>query len=89
MSVPIVMIFITPHDNNCSVNGIHRSITAHFCVTVSDPIKGATPPAFNRTLERAALKQASRNPPLQATFKQAALYTQLSKQASTHCTLSN
>ena len=54
------------------INDIHNSITAHNFFIVSDAIKGAAPPAFNRTLERVALKQASnRNPPLQATFKQA------------------
>ena len=48
----------------------HTSLTVHYCFIVSEPIKGAAPPAFNRTLERVELKQASNNPPLQATFKQ-------------------
>ena len=73
------MIFIAPQGINCFVNDIHGAFTAHYCIIVVDPIKGAVPPAFNRTLERVALKQASRNPLLQATFKKAALYTQLSK----------
>ena len=68
------LIFITPPGINCFVNDIH--ITAQNVIIVSGRIKGAAP-AFNRTLERVALKQASRNPQLQATFKQAALYTQL------------
>ena len=55
----------------------HRYLTAHYRFIV--PIKGAAPPAINKTLERVALKQASRNPPLEATFKRAALNTQLSK----------
>ena len=71
------MIFTAPHGNNCFVNDIHGSLTAHCCTIVIDPIKGAAP-LFNSTLERVALKQASRNPPLQATFEQAALYTQTS-----------
>ena len=36
---------------------------------VIEPIKGAAPPAFNITLEWVVPKQASRNPPLQATLK--------------------
>ena len=72
------MIFIAPPDSNCFANDIHSN-AAHYCVIVTGSIKGAAPPAFNTTLERVALKQASRNPLLQATFKQAALYTQLSK----------
>ena len=73
------MIFIDHHDNDWFVNCIHSYRAAHNCSIVIGSIKGAAPPAFNRTLERVALKQASRNSPLQATFKQAALYTQLSK----------
>ena len=71
------MIFIAPPGIDCVVDDIHSS--AHYCVIVIGSIKGAAPPAFNRTLERVALKQASRNPPLQATFQQAAFNTQLSK----------
>ena len=73
------MIFIALPSNNCFVNDIHSSLAAHNCVIVIGSIKGAAPPAFNRTLERVEHKQASRNSPLQATFKQAAFYTQLSK----------
>ena len=51
------------------------------CVIYCDRVhkRRRSTPAFNTTLERVELKQASRNPLLQARFKQAALYTQLSQ----------
>ena len=65
LQCPSLIIFIAPPDNQSSSNHIHSYLTAHSCFIVIDRIKGAAPPAFNKTLERVACKQASKNPPLQ------------------------
>ena len=69
------MIFIDP---GAIIGFLIIFMTAHNCVRVIGSIKGATPTAFNTTLERVALKQASRNPRCKQHSSKPP-YTQLSK----------
>ena len=57
------------HSNNTGPDSLSHGPLLYY----SERSRSTAPPAFNRTLERVELTQASINPPLQATFKQAAL----------------